>query len=57
MSRTLPDPPNPPGDRAAAPPDTADRRRLRRIAARVLVVQALTLLALWLLQARYHGAP
>ncbi|HEX7091300.1 MAG TPA: hypothetical protein VF192_14255 [Longimicrobiales bacterium] len=58
MSRTLPDSPNPPGDEVAAPPDTAaDRRRVRRIAARVLVVQALALLALWLLQARYHGAP
>ena len=57
MSRTLPDPPNPTGDGAATPPGAADRRRLRRIAARVLVVQALTLLALWLLQAHYHSAP
>jgi hypothetical protein len=57
MSRTLPDPSNPPGDAAPTPPGDADRRRLRRITVRVLVVQALTLLVLWLIQARYHSAP
>jgi len=53
MSET---PANPPAPGTPAAPGE-DRRRLRRITLRVLIVQALTLLALWLLQARYHGAP
>jgi len=53
MSQT---PTNPP---ALGAPVTSeeDRRRLRRITLRVLIVQVLTLLALWLLQARYHSTP
>jgi hypothetical protein len=35
------------------PPDT-DRRIFRRTLLRVMLVQAVTLLLLWLLQARYH---
>lgn len=47
-------PTTPPGAPAA---HDADRRRLRRIALRVVIVQVLTLLVLWLIQARYHGTP
>src|SRR5690606_27853337 len=53
MSET---PTNPPAPEAPAAPEQ-DRRRLRRIALRVVIVQVLTLLVLWLLQARYHGTP
>ena len=32
-----------------------DRRKFRRTLVRVLAVQVITLAALWLLQATYHG--
>jgi len=53
MSET---PNKPPAPGAPVAPEE-DRRRLRRITVRVLIVQALTLLVLWLLQARYHSTP
>jgi hypothetical protein len=37
-------------------PTTARQRRCRRTMFRVLLVQVVTLLLLWLLQARYHGS-
>jgi hypothetical protein len=38
-----------------APQDGTARRHFRRTLVRVLIVQAVTLLLLWLLQARYYS--
>ncbi len=47
----MPQPSTPPPD--AAPDVAAGRRRFRRTLVRVLLVQVVTLLALWLVQQRY----
>lgn len=39
----------------ADPARSGDRRRFRRTLVRVLAIQAVALLLLWLLQARYTG--